>query len=91
MRLIAWLSTFITLVLALTIPLGAQDREGVMGDLIRDVAAVETKIVGLAKTMPTSALEPKIRGQTGLTQLFWRQRHTSSPEGATLLRLYRHE
>lgn len=33
----------------------------------------------------------KIRGQTGLTQLFWRQRHTSAPEGAVLLWLYRHE
>jgi hypothetical protein len=32
-----------------------------------------------------------IRGQTGLTQLFWRQRLTPEPEGAVLLRLYRHE
>ena len=57
MPLIARLSTYITLFLALTLPLSAQDREGVMGDLIRDVTGVETKIVGLAKAMPASAYE----------------------------------
>lgn len=57
MRLLACLSTFITLALAMTLPLGAQDREGVMGDLIRDVTRVEIKIVGLATAMPASAYE----------------------------------
>ena len=57
MRLIARLSTYVTLFLALTIPLSAQDREGVMGDLIRDVTGVETKIVSLSKAMPASAYE----------------------------------
>jgi hypothetical protein len=55
MRLTARLSTYITLFLALTLPMSAQDREGVMGDLTR--AGVETKIVGLAKAMPASAYE----------------------------------
>jgi hypothetical protein len=54
-RLIARWSTFITLVVAATFPLGAQEREGVMGELIRDVSRVEAKIVALAKAMPDSA------------------------------------
>jgi hypothetical protein len=57
MRLITRLSTFITLVLALTLPLGAQEREGVMGELILDVTRVEAKIIGLAKAMPASAYD----------------------------------
>ena len=32
----------------------AQERAGVMGDLLQDVAALETKIVGLANAMPPS-------------------------------------
>jgi hypothetical protein len=39
------------------LPLGAQTREGVMGDLIRDVTEVERKIVGLARAMPAAAYE----------------------------------
>lgn len=48
------LATFVT-VLSLVVPLSAQKREGVMGDLIRDVTEVETKIVGLAKALPAAA------------------------------------
>jgi DinB superfamily len=59
MRLIARLSMLVTLLFALILPLGAQEREGVMGDLIRDVARVEAKIVGLARAMPASAYEWK--------------------------------
>lgn len=33
----------------------AQTREGLMGDLLKDINEVETKIVGLAKAMPDSA------------------------------------
>ncbi len=33
----------------------AQERAGVMGDLLQDVAALETKIVGLANAMPSTA------------------------------------
>jgi uncharacterized damage-inducible protein DinB len=47
--------TLTAVVLSLTIPLGAQNREGVMGDLLKDVSDVETKIMGLAKAMPAAA------------------------------------
>jgi uncharacterized damage-inducible protein DinB len=39
----------------LTVSLAAQAREGVMGDLLKDVADVEKKILELAKAMPESA------------------------------------
>lgn len=38
--------------LAIAAPLQAQTREGLMGDLLRDINDVQTKIVGLAKAMP---------------------------------------
>jgi hypothetical protein len=57
MRLTARLSALIALVLVLFLPLGAQDREGLMGDLIKDVTEVQTKIVGLAKAMPAPAFD----------------------------------
>jgi uncharacterized damage-inducible protein DinB len=44
-------------ILSLALPLAAQTREGLMGDLIKDVTDVETKIVGLAKALPASAYE----------------------------------
>ena len=37
--------------------LGAQERPGVMGELLRDVETVESKILGLARTMPATAYE----------------------------------
>ena len=49
---------FITLVvaaLALAAPAAAQTREGLMGDLIKDVSDLEKKVVGLAKAMPEAA------------------------------------
>lgn len=33
----------------------AQAREGVMGDLLKDISEVESKVVGLAKAMPEAA------------------------------------
>src|SRR6188768_845690 len=33
----------------------AQTREGVMGDLLKDISDVESKVVGLAKAMPEAA------------------------------------
>jgi hypothetical protein len=57
MRTLTRCSTLLALLLTLTPPLQAQDREGVMGDLIRDVATVETKILGLARTMPPTVYE----------------------------------
>jgi uncharacterized damage-inducible protein DinB len=43
--------------LAFTLPLRAQGRTGLMGDLLKDISEVETKVVGLAKTMPASAYD----------------------------------
>jgi uncharacterized damage-inducible protein DinB len=45
------------LVLALAMPAAAQTREGVMGDLLKDVGGVEQKIIGLARAMPAEAWE----------------------------------
>jgi len=47
----------VALVTGFVSPLNAQDREGVMGDLLRDVGQVENKILGLARAMPASAHE----------------------------------
>lgn len=57
MRLTARLGTLVALTLTLTMPLGAQTREGVLGDLAGDIDQVQTKIVGLAKAMPEAAYE----------------------------------
>ena len=38
-------------------PLGAQERAGVMGELMRDAQTVEEKILGLARAMPQSAYD----------------------------------
>jgi uncharacterized damage-inducible protein DinB len=54
------LAVFLALVLPLgsvTLPLEAQKGEGLMGELLKDVTDVETKIVGLAKAIPASAYE----------------------------------
>ena len=47
----------VALVLGFTLPLGAQNRQGVMGELLQDVGQVEKKIVGLAKAMPDAAYQ----------------------------------
>ena len=57
MRQMIRLVTIVTVLLALAVPLRAQTREGLMGDLLRDVTQVETKVVGLAKALPESAYE----------------------------------
>ena len=44
--------SFVVLLLGLAVPLGAQTREGLMGDLLKDVDDVRSKIVALAKAMP---------------------------------------
>lgn len=41
--------------LALAAPAAAQTREGLMGDLMKDIGDVENKVLGLAKAMPDSA------------------------------------
>ena len=55
MRQLTYVLTTAALVLGLAVPAGAQSREGVMGELIRDVAEVEKKMVDLAKAMPAAA------------------------------------
>jgi uncharacterized damage-inducible protein DinB len=57
MRVTKQLAVLAAVALTLTLPVGAQSREGLMGDLLKDVGTVETKIVGLAKAMPAAAFE----------------------------------
>jgi len=52
--LITRLATVTALVAMLTLSVGAQKREGLMGDLMKDVSGVQTKIVGLAKAVPAA-------------------------------------
>ncbi len=44
--------TVVTLLWVLAAPATAQTREGLMGDLLKDITEVETKVVGLAKALP---------------------------------------
>ncbi|MEO7135829.1 MAG: DinB family protein [Vicinamibacterales bacterium] len=46
------IGTFVTLLSVLAVPATAQTREGLMGDLLKDIGEVESKVVGLAKAMP---------------------------------------
>lgn len=57
MRLRIRLFTLTAAALTLTLPAAAQTREGVMGDLLRDISQAEEKFVGLARAMPDSAYE----------------------------------
>ncbi len=57
MRQFSYLITVAAMLLGLAVPAGAQSREGVMGELIRDVADVEKKMMDLAKAMPAPAHE----------------------------------
>lgn len=55
MRCIARVGTVLALSLVLPLPLAAQNREGLTGDLMKDVDEVQKKIVGLASAMPAEA------------------------------------
>ena len=57
MRSVMRLSVLVTALAGLTVPLGAQTREGLMGDLLRDVTEVETKILGLARAIPAAGYD----------------------------------
>lgn len=57
MRLTIRFVTIAAALLTLALPLGAQTREGLMGDLLRDITQVETKVVGLARAMPQAAYD----------------------------------
>jgi len=50
-------AALLTACLMVPLPLAAQEREGVMGDLLQDLAGVEKKIMGLASAMPAAAYE----------------------------------
>ena len=45
----------VAVLVAAALPLTAQTRNGLMGDLLKDVDDVHSKIVGLAKAMPADA------------------------------------
>jgi len=49
------IATAAMLLFVLAVPAHAQTREGLMGDLIKDIGEVESKVVGLAKAMPEGA------------------------------------
>ena len=49
------IATAAMLLFVLAVPAHAQTREGLMGDLIKDIGEVESKVVGLAKAMPDGA------------------------------------
>ena len=55
MRLMPRLFTLVAALLVLSVHAGAQTREGLMGDLVKDVGDVESKLMQLAKAMPESA------------------------------------
>lgn len=57
MRLKMCLAMFAALMLTPSVTVEAQTREGLMGDLIRDVTEVEKKVIGLAKAMPQSTYD----------------------------------
>jgi hypothetical protein len=52
MHAILSFGTVVTLLWVLAAPATAQTREGLMGDLLKDITEVETKVVGLAKALP---------------------------------------
>jgi uncharacterized damage-inducible protein DinB len=49
------LTTVALATLSLSLTVAGQTREGVMGELLKDIGDVEKKVVDLAKTMPESA------------------------------------
>jgi hypothetical protein len=55
MRTHARLASLAALLVTVSLPLGAQTRSGVGGELAKDLGDVEKKIVGLAKALPESA------------------------------------
>ena len=75
MRRTTRLATF-GLMLTLVSPLAAQapTREGLMGDLLKDVNEVQTKVVGLAKAMPAASYD-------------WRPGKTVRSTGETLMHI----
>jgi uncharacterized damage-inducible protein DinB len=57
MRQLIHLIITATLMLIVAAPVTAQTREGVMGELMRDIGDLEKKVMDLAKAMPAAAHE----------------------------------
>ena len=55
MKNVIRLTTIAAALLTLSMPVAAQTREGVMGDLLKDVADLEKKVKALANAIPESA------------------------------------
>lgn len=55
MRHLIFTGSLVTILLAVAPPLAAQTTEGLMGDLLKDVDDLHSKMVGLAKAMPADA------------------------------------
>lgn len=56
MRIAPRLPILVVAMLAMSVPAAAQaTRDGLMGDLLKDVAQVEKKVIDLAKAMPDNA------------------------------------
>ena len=55
MRNLLQFTSTLVIVAALTVGLTAQTRDGVMGDLLKDISDLEKKVMDLAKAMPESA------------------------------------
>lgn len=55
MRVTVRLFTTLAALLIMAAPAAAQARQGVMGELIKDITDVETKVIGLAKALPEAA------------------------------------
>ena len=49
------IGTVVIVLFVLAVPAHAQTRDGLMGDLLKDISEVESKVVGLAKAMPEGA------------------------------------
>jgi uncharacterized damage-inducible protein DinB len=55
MKNVIRLTTIAAALLTLSMPVAAQTREGVMGDLLKDVADLEKKVMALANAIPEPA------------------------------------
>jgi uncharacterized damage-inducible protein DinB len=57
MRRTVRLATLFAFMLVASLPLGAQKGQGLMGDIMKDIGDVETKVVGLARALPAAAYD----------------------------------
>jgi hypothetical protein len=57
MRRLIQLATVLVALVLLVVPSAAQTREGVMGEILRDIGMVEKKVLGLARAMPAAGFD----------------------------------